>query len=100
VAALDCRETAKDHRQTNGTMDERETGKERSKPRRHSEISRATEDVVLLARSMSVKILHFPLQSRAVIGLKRGFVFRDERFLLLRGGSTYEKPRNDQKRCD
>ena len=40
------------------------------------------------------------LQRRAVIGLKRGFVFRDERFLLLRVGSTYEKPRNDQKRCD
>jgi len=40
------------------------------------------------------------LQRRAVIGLKRGFVFRDERFLLFRVGGTHEKPRNDQKRCD
>ena len=40
------------------------------------------------------------LQCGAIIGLKGGFVFRDERFLLFRAGGTYEKPGNDQKRYD
>jgi len=37
------------------------------------------------------------LQCGAIIGLKSGFVFRDERFLLFRAGGTCEKPRNESK---